>query len=172
MLQRTNRVAVAPFDAMVDVSTIVERSTVEAKYFESPARFLRVLLNLIWYFAVFVAMAAFIALPGAARAQKTDVVVIKKGGQIIGEIKGLQYGKLELSTGAMQGLYRVARGAEHHDEQSVRDRSCERRPVFWVSPGGAGFRSGGDSRRHACRRSGDGGDCYDDTDQTGFLECA
>jgi len=46
-----------------------------------------------------------IALCGPALAQKTDVVEIKNGGRIIGEIKNLQYGKLELSTDAMSKVY-------------------------------------------------------------------
>ena len=46
-----------------------------------------------------------VTLSGTARAQKTDVVEIIKGGRIIGEIKSLQYGKLDLSTSAASHVY-------------------------------------------------------------------
>jgi hypothetical protein len=56
-------------------------------------------------YVFFVVVAALVVLTGPARAQKTDIVEVKKGGQIIGEIQGLQYGKLELSTDAMSTVY-------------------------------------------------------------------
>jgi len=59
----------------------------------------------VWRYIFFTSAVLFVALTGPAMAQKTDVVVVKKGGKIIGEIKGLQYGKLELSTDAMSHVY-------------------------------------------------------------------
>ena len=58
-----------------------------------------------WRHVVCTSALLLISIAGPAVAQKTDIVVIKKGGQIIGEIKGLQYGKLELSTDAMSKVY-------------------------------------------------------------------
>ncbi|MGD8414246.1 MAG: DUF481 domain-containing protein [Candidatus Latescibacterota bacterium] len=40
-----------------------------------------------------------------ATAQKTDIVVTTKGSRVIGEIKGLSYGKLQLSTDALSTVY-------------------------------------------------------------------
>lgn len=53
------------------------------------------------------AMAALMLLAGAqpALAQKTDTVAIIRGSHVIGEIKGLQNGKLQLSTWAMSTVY-------------------------------------------------------------------
>ena len=36
-----------------------------------------------------------------ARAEKTDIVVLKNGDKITGEVKGLERGKLEFSTDSM-----------------------------------------------------------------------
>jgi hypothetical protein len=44
-------------------------------------------------------------LAGPAVAQKTDIVDIRRGSRVIGEIKGLQYGKLQLSTWAMSTIF-------------------------------------------------------------------
>ena len=57
-----------------------------------------------WNYSVVTLVILFVVTSPAA-AQKTDIVAIRKGGRVIGEIKGLAYGKLQLSTDAMSTVY-------------------------------------------------------------------
>lgn len=43
--------------------------------------------------------------PGRAPAQKTDVVTVRNGDRMVGEMKGLQRGQLQFSTDAMSTVY-------------------------------------------------------------------
>ena len=49
--------------------------------------------------------ACMLAAAGPVMAADTDVVVLKNGDRIHGEIKGMQYGRLELSTTTMSTVY-------------------------------------------------------------------
>jgi len=55
--------------------------------------------------AVTAALLTVLAVAGPAQAQKTDTVTIIAGGRVVGEMKELQNGKLELSTSAMHTVY-------------------------------------------------------------------
>lgn len=50
-------------------------------------------------------LIALVLLPSLATADKTDVVVLKNGDKITGEVKGMLRGKLELSTDSMGTVY-------------------------------------------------------------------
>lgn len=51
------------------------------------------------------ALFLFLTLSNTALAEKTDVVVLKNGDKITGEVKGLERGKLEFSTDSMGTVY-------------------------------------------------------------------
>ena len=51
-------------------------------------------------------LASFLlACPSAALAAKTDVVVLKNGDRVTGEVKGVDRARLELSTDTMSSVY-------------------------------------------------------------------
>ncbi len=59
------------------------------------------------------AVAALLALPGAALAARTDVVILKNGDHITGEIKKLDSGRLEYKTDDMDNVYIEWDGIRH-----------------------------------------------------------
>ncbi|MGD9140360.1 MAG: DUF481 domain-containing protein [bacterium] len=54
---------------------------------------------------LFLAVATFLAGPAPATAARTDVVILRNGDHITGEIKSLSYGKLEYKTDDMSTIY-------------------------------------------------------------------